>query len=210
MIPKIKYNLIADLIEYNPLLFKNTAMIGIFDGQDICSCFLNNASYLNRLYFYENFHDSQQDKEKEKLLSLYESWKNSIPNLEIFIGDGTKNLVNTHIDFLFSDAYNIDYKTYFLNNRFDNTLLAICGYGAELVRTIDVSVCIDNRKIFPILLHNGFLFFVNNSNLYDKTYPQIKKFLDIHNIEYTNRKGCLRPNGWYHSLLKTETQVLNG
>lgn len=207
MIPNIKYSLIADLVESIPSLFNNTAMVGIYDGQDICSCFLNKAHFLNTLRFYENFQDSQQQSEKENLLSLYDTWKNKIPNLTVTIGDGTANLDSTGLDFLFTDAYNIDYKTYFLDKKFDNVLIAICGFGAELARTVDISVCIDNKELYPVLLYSGFLFFVNNKEKYDSVYPLLKNFLNTHSVEYTNRKGCLRPNGWYHSLLKRGSDI---
>lgn len=204
-IPKIKYNLIADLVEHKSALFKNTAMIGIYDGQDICSCFLNKAECLDKLYFYENFQDSQQAEEKDRLLSLYNFWEKNIKNFSISFGDGTANLTTDPIDFLFTDAYNINYLEYFLDKRFDNTLMAICGFGAELTRTVDISVCIHNKQVYPVLLYNGFLFFVNNKDKYDAVYPQVKQFLDMQTVEYTNRRGCLRPNGWYHSLLKKDS-----
>jgi hypothetical protein len=207
MIPTIKYNLIANLIESKSELFKNSAMIGIYDGQDICSCFLNKAKFLNTLSFYENFQDSQQQVEKERLLVLYESWKQKIPNLTIDIGDGTSNLNSNSLDFLFTDAYNIDYKTYFLNKQFKKTCMAICGFGAELTRTVDISVCINNKELYPVLLYKGFLFFANNQDKYNELCLQIKQFLDLHNIDYTNRRGCLRPNGWYHSLLNNGKDI---
>lgn len=203
MIPEIKHKLIFDLVISNPEIFKNTSMIGIFDGQDICSCFLNSAHVLNKLKFYENFQDSDENSQ-EKLLNLYSNWQQQISNLEIIIGDGTENLDYSGLDFLFTDAYNIDYRTYFLNNKFDNTLLAICGYGAELARTIDLSVIIDNKKIFPVMLYNGFLFFTNNIEKHTEIYTKFKTFLNNSQTSYVTRRNCLRPNGWYHSLLKLD------
>jgi len=207
MIPKIKYNLIADLIEYNSTLFKNTAMVGIYDGQDICSCFLNKASHIKTLHFYENFQDSESEDSKHRLLSLYNSWKQEIPNFIFEIGNGTELSSNKEFDFFFTDAYNIDYRTYFTNRRFSNTLIAICGFGAELTRTVDLSVSIYNKDIYPVMLYNGFLFFCNNDSKYKEVHKKFKQFFDNSSTSYVNRMGCLRPNGWYHSLLVNQEDV---
>lgn len=207
MIPKIKYNLIADLIEHNPVLFKNTAMVGIYDGQDICSCFLNKASCLETLQFYENFQDSESEDSKNRLLNLYNSWKNEIPNFMFEIGNGTELSSKKEFDFFFTDAYDIDYRSYFNDKKFNNTLIAICGFGAELTRTVDLSVSIYNKNIYPVMLYNGFLFFCNTDSKYKKVHRQFKQFFDNLSISYVNRMGCLRPNGWYHSLLVKQEAV---
>ena len=200
MIPKTKYQIIEDLVLHDPAVFYNTAMIGIFDGQDICSCFLNSANVLNTVTFYENFQDFN-DESKYKLLELYDIWKKEIPNLEIKIGDGTSILETDDLDFLFTDAYNIDYTTYFLNKSFDNTLIAICGFGAELSRTVGLSIAIQNNGIFPIMLYKGFLFFTNNKPKYNEIYKKFKQFVVENNVPHVDRLGCIRPNGWYHGLL---------
>lgn len=205
MIPNVRHPLIADLIELAPSLFNKTAMVGIYDGQDICSCFLNTASKLESLHFYENFHDAITDDSKRHLLNKYASWQAAIPNLRIDIGDGTALSSNNHVDFFFTDAYNIDYKRYFLDSQFNNTLMAICGYGAAIKRTVDISVCIDNNDIHPVMLYNGFLFFTNSRDHYKRSYSLLKSALDSINVSYSTQLQCLRPNGWYHSLLKNST-----
>ena len=205
MIPVTRHALIADLIELTPSLFNKTAMVGIYDGQDICSCFLNSASKLESLHFYENFHDAITVESKNHLLNKYSEWQSAIPNLTISIGDGTLLSKNHSVDFFFTDAYNIDYRSYFLDSQFDNTLIAMCGYGAAIERTVSISVCIDNRELFPVMLYNGFLFFTNSQTHYKKSHTLLKSALDSMNITYSNQLQCLRPNGWYHSLLNTLT-----
>ncbi len=200
MIPSIRHKMISSLIKFEPTMFYNTSMVGIYDGRDICSCFLNNAECFKKLTFYENFQDSNEES-KNSLLELYSEWQKEIPNLDIVIGDGTEKLLYDNLDFLFTDAYNIDYMTYFLNDKFNNTLLAICGYGAEISRTVGISVAIEFKKIYPVMLFNGFLFFTNNEIKYKDVYCKIKKFMITNDIPYVNNLGCIRPNGWYHSLL---------
>lgn len=204
MIPNIKYPLIANLIDTLPLLFSKSAMIGIYDGQDICSCFLNKAHVLKNLYFYENFHDSESDESKNNLIKKYNYWETNVPNLSIEIGDGTALLTSDPIDFLFTDAYNIDYSTYFLNKQFNNTLMAICGYGAEIKRTVDLSVAIKENKIFPVLLYKDFLFFTNNKTYYTKCIVDVEMYFKNINQKYIKRIGCIKPFGAYHELLSKQ------
>lgn len=200
MIPKDRYPLISSWIKEDNRLFKNTVMVGIYDGSDICSSFLNTASILDSLTFYENFFDGNDLKLKE----LYNDWQNKIPNLEFKYQDGYS--IAESADFVFTDAYNIDYETYFLDSKFKNTLFCICGYGAEIKRTVDLSCVIKNKKIFPVLLYKGFVFFTNNKLHYEKCFKSLELYFKKYKINYINRLGCIKPKGMYHELLALTNQ----
>jgi hypothetical protein len=195
MIPENKYPLISNWITHDSLLFKNTVMVGIYDGSDICSSFLNTANVLDKLTFYENFFDGNDVKLKE----LYKIWQDKIPSLDFKYQDGHN--IEEFADFVFTDAYNIDYETYFLDKKFKNTLFCICGYGAEIKRTVDLSCAIKNKKLFPVLLYKGFVFFANNKDHYKTCFKSLKLYFEKYNIDYINREGCIKPKGMYHALL---------
>ena len=195
MIPDDKYPLISHWIKSDPAIFANTTMVGIYDGSDICSSFLNTANVLDSLTFYENFFDGNDLKLKE----LYNNWQTEIPNLEFKYQDGY--IIDEIADFVFTDAYNIDYETYFLDSKFKNTLFCICGYGAEIKRTIDLSCAIKNKKLFPVLLYKGFVFFANNNDHYKTCFKSLKLYFEKYSIDYINREGCIKPKGMYHALL---------
>jgi hypothetical protein len=202
MIPEDRYPLLSSWINFDTALFKNAVMVGIYDGSDICSSFLNTTNVLDSLTFYENFFDGNDLKLKE----LYKDWQNKIPNLKFKYQDGYN--IEECADFVFTDAYNIDYETYFLDEKFLKTLFCICGYGAEIKRTVDLSCAIKNKNIFPVLLYNGFVFFTNNQSHYKTCFESLKSYFDNNNIEYIKREGCLKPKGMFHMLLDKSSNTV--
>lgn len=152
------YPKVGELIRSFPELFNVSDLIGIYKGKDMCSSFLLNSNYLKSISFYENFQFTNDKNIQEDFKKLYKSWENTIPNLTVHLKDG--NNFKGGSNFVLIDT-TTPLTEFIKNNRkkLRKSLAASPGFGENIPCTLEMSKCILNQKIFPILIYRDYLFY---------------------------------------------------
>ena len=162
--------IIDSLIIEHSNLFKNTTIIGVFNGDEICSNFMKNYQHLNKITFYENFEFKPSDSVKSKFLKKYNKWENTIPNLRIRIEDGENFDINQNFIYITMGVLENELIRHKINY---NTWSGTAGFGTFFPCTYKICKLISSKDIFPIFKLEDNIFFAYNKNRRDEIYTQI-------------------------------------
>ena len=162
--------IIDSLIIEHSNLFKNTTIIGVFNGDEICSNFMKNYQYLNKITFYENFEFGPSDSVRLKFLAKYKNWEHNILNLKIKIEDGENFDVDQNFIYMTMGILENESIKYKINQ---NAWSATAGFGTFFPCTYKICKLISSKDIFPIFKIDDNIFFAYNKKRRDEIYSQI-------------------------------------
>lgn len=202
-----KETVIKELLKGFPDIFRNSEIIGVYDGDFYCKYFISNANYLENLTFYENFHSM---KSPEKFIRLYQEWESNTPNLNIKLEDGSnfsKNSTYLHIDVSNTDLYN------FVKSNWkkikNKKCISFYAFDNSPCNTLLVSKLILEDYFFPFLQHGGVMYGTTNFKSHEDSFTRVANIFKQKNIEfaqqyihaYTNEYPMIHTNnGWKNRL----------
>jgi hypothetical protein len=202
MIPNENWEEIGNFIRYHPSAFLSSAVIGIYNGDNMCASLMHNSKNLKNITLYENFEDMDIDQ-IPYFKRIYQSWKLNLRNLTIKYVDGYVDVLDTNFDFISFDGYINTYKFILKNlENFKTTLFACTDYGKNLDSTIYISKLLEKNIIYPVLHTRCVLFFTVDLKKHHELLDTINAYSKVCNEEYIlkkfNKNNFYVINSFYH------------
>jgi len=165
------YGLMKEFAEQCPDIFKRSCVVGVFDGNHFTRALVEVKDQLEVLDLYDDLRDIPLEK-RDVYRTMWKEW-----GVEVKEEDGADKLngdytfIKTEIN---ATPYHDDYHSP-VNPwiGFENTIVALNGFGSSIYSTIKMCEWIKESRIFPIWKYRDYLYFATTQEKKDEVWDYV-------------------------------------